>query len=85
MPVDEMAERLRVALPAGRGYETVAGFVLHAIGRLPRVGEAAEAQGWRFEVVDMDGRRIDRVLAVPARPGVSGAARRPGGGLPVPG
>jgi putative hemolysin len=74
MPADEMAEHLRIPLPAERGYETVAGFVLHAMGRLPRVGEAAEAQGWRFEVVDLDGRRIDKVLAQPVREPADAAA-----------
>ena len=83
MPADEMAEHLRIALPAERGYETAAGFVLHTMGHLPRLGEAAEAGGWRFEVVDMDGLRIDKVLAAPARPGRAQAVFRPGGG-PLP-
>jgi putative hemolysin len=61
----------------------VAGFVLQAMGRLPGVGDAADVQGWRFEVVDLDGRRIDKVLAAPARPGGTQAALRPGGG-PLP-
>jgi putative hemolysin len=63
MPVDEMAERLGVPLPLAPGYHTVAGFVLDHLGRLPEVGERFEAYGWRFEVVDLDGRRIDKVLA----------------------
>jgi putative hemolysin len=85
MPADEMAEHLNIALPAGRSYQTTAGFVLAAMGHLPRVGEAVEVHGWCFEVVDLDGRRIDKVLAAPVQPGVRGAARRPGGGLPAPG
>jgi putative hemolysin len=80
MPADEMAERLSIALPVGRGYQTVAGFVLHAMGRLPQVGEMADAQGWRFEVVDLDGRRIDKILAFPIQSGADRAARRPGTG-----
>lgn len=44
-------------------YETLAGFVLHQLGHLPAIGESFVWSGWRFEVVDMDGRRIDRVLA----------------------
>jgi putative hemolysin len=80
MPADEMAERLRIVLPAERGYQTVAGFVLLAMGHLPQVGEAVETQGWRFEVVDLDSRRIDKVLAAPARPDAVRAARRPGAG-----
>jgi putative hemolysin len=63
MPADEMAEQLGCALPAKRDYQTVAGFVLAEMRRLPGIGEAMEAQGWRFEVMDLDGRRIDKVLA----------------------
>ena len=47
-------------------YETVGGFVLSRLGRVPIVGEHFEWGGWRFEVVDMDGRRIDRVLVARA-------------------
>jgi putative hemolysin len=46
-----------------RDYHTVAGFVLNQLQRLPEVGEHFRFKGWRFEVVDMDGRRIDRLLA----------------------
>jgi putative hemolysin len=63
MPVDEMADRLGISLPADRAYHTVAGYVLDHLGRLPRVGESFEADGWRFEVVDLDGMRIDKILA----------------------
>ena len=64
MPVDEMAELLDIRLPADREYETVAGFVIERLAHLPRAGESVEAFGWRFEVVDLDNRRIDKVLAV---------------------
>lgn len=80
MPADEMAEKFRIAIPASRGYQTVAGFILHELGRLPRVGETADAQGWRFEVVDMDGRRIDKVLAVRLPPDAAMVTLRPGAG-----
>jgi putative hemolysin len=63
MPADEMAEILRFELPDRRGYETVAGFLLDAFKRLPETGEAIDIGNWRFEVVDLDGRRIDKVLA----------------------
>jgi putative hemolysin len=63
MPVDEMADQLGFVLPASRDYHTVAGFVLAHLGRLPATSEQFEASGWRFEVVDLDGRRIDKVLA----------------------
>jgi putative hemolysin len=43
-------------------YDTVAGFVVARLGRLPRVADRLEANGFRFEIVDMDGRRVDKVL-----------------------
>lgn len=64
MPVDEMAECLGIALAARRNYETVAGLVIDRLRYLPKTGEAIEALGWRFEVVDMDGNRVDKILAV---------------------
>ncbi|MGE0500092.1 MAG: hemolysin family protein [Rhizobiaceae bacterium] len=63
MPADEMAEHLGIELPENRDYETVAGYVLHQMHHLPATGETVDAQGWRFEVVDLDGRRIDKVIA----------------------
>jgi putative hemolysin len=66
-PVDEMADLLRLALPARRDYHTVAGFVLGRLGRFPRLGDTFLAGDWRFEVVDIDGRRVDKVLAQPVR------------------
>lgn len=49
-------------------YHTLAGFVLSQLAHLPQIGERFHWHGWRFEVVDMDGRRIDRVLATPPMP-----------------
>jgi len=63
MPADEMADRLSIALPPRRSYHTAAGFVLSQLGHLPETGESFDSQGWRFEVVDLDGRRIDKILA----------------------
>jgi putative hemolysin len=63
MPVDEMADVLGIDLPENRDYETVAGYVLSHLAHLPATGETVDARGWRFEVVDMDGRRIDKVIA----------------------
>jgi putative hemolysin len=63
MPADEMADQLGIALPERRDYETVAGLVIGELQHLPSTGEAVETLGWRFEVVDLDGRRIDKVLA----------------------
>ena len=43
-------------------YHTAAGFVLHLLGHIPKAGEHFMAEGFRFEVVDMDGHRIDKLL-----------------------
>jgi putative hemolysin len=63
MPADEMADQLGIVLPAVRDYETVAGLVIGELQHLPATGETVEALGWHFEVIDLDGRRIDKVLA----------------------
>jgi putative hemolysin len=63
MPAIEFAALLRIELPPSRPYQTAAGFLLHQFGSIPDEGDKVEAQGWRFEVVDLDGRRIDKVLA----------------------
>ncbi|HWI86983.1 MAG TPA: hemolysin family protein [Sphingomonas sp.] len=62
LPADQMAERLCIDLPEDRDYATAAGFVLSVLKHLPTVGETFEDGGWRFEVVDMDGRKIDKLL-----------------------
>lgn len=63
MPFDEMADLLGLTPPESRSYETVGGFILHLMQRLPATGEHVSSQGWRFEVMDLDGRRVDKVLA----------------------
>ncbi|QDO97068.1 HlyC/CorC family transporter [Ferrovibrio terrae] len=61
---DAFAAQLGITLPAQEDdYHTVAGFMLARFGRLPETGDYVEWNGWRFEVIDMDGRRIDKVLA----------------------
>jgi putative hemolysin len=62
MPVDEFKDRLGVPVPKDPDFETVAGFVLAELNHLPNVGETFERGPWRFEVLDLDGRRIDKVL-----------------------
>ena len=62
VPADELADLLNLHLDQDRDYHTVAGFVLWVLKSLPQVGEAFEWQGWRFEIVDLDGARIDKVL-----------------------
>ncbi|HHZ10013.1 MAG TPA: HlyC/CorC family transporter [Rhizobiales bacterium] len=76
MPADEMADQLGIELPESRDYETLAGFLLSLFHHLPSTGESVEAQGWRFEVVDLDGRRIDKVLAARTAEATPGAVSR---------
>jgi len=66
LPVDEMQELLELAdLPGAGDYATVAGFALRRLGQIPNVGDHFAWGGWRFEVVDMDARRVDKVLVSP--------------------
>ena len=66
IPVPELKDRLAMKeLPEeDRGrYNTLAGMVMLLLGRLPKTADAVEWEGWRFEVVDLDGKRVDKVLA----------------------
>ncbi len=62
MPVDKFAERINVTLYDDRDYETVAGLVIERMGTLPAIGEHVDIGAWRIEVIDIDGRRIDKLL-----------------------
>ena len=68
IPRGDAADRLGLALPEEGDHHTLAGFLLDRFGRLPAAGDSIDWHGWRFEVLDMDGRRIDKVLAVPPPP-----------------
>jgi putative hemolysin len=62
-PVHGILGRLGLSLrPHHTGFHTIAGFVLAELGRLPATADSFSYDGWRFEVVDMDGRRIDKLL-----------------------
>jgi putative hemolysin len=61
-PADALADRIGLTLPATRDYATVAGLVLDILKRIPEVGEQFEEQGYRFEILDLDGRKIDKLL-----------------------
>jgi putative hemolysin len=68
IPVPELKDRLDLKeLPdEDRGrYNTLAGMVMLLLGRLPSTTDTVEWAGWRFEVVDLDGKRVDKVLATP--------------------
>lgn len=71
LPADAMAERLCIDLPEDRDFATAAGFALSVLKRLPNEGEWFHDQGWRFEVIDMDGRKIDKLLASRNKPAAS--------------
>jgi putative hemolysin len=60
---DLLSDRLGVNLPAERDYSTVAGFALSVLKHLPETGEKFRHDGWSFEIVDMDGRKIDKLIA----------------------
>ncbi|OHV84599.1 DNA-binding protein [Rhizobium sp. LCM 4573] len=62
MPVDEFADQMGVSLGNNPDYETVAGFVLDELKHIPELGESFTKDGWCFEVIDLDGRRIDKLL-----------------------
>jgi putative hemolysin len=63
MPADKMADQLGIGLPENRDYQTVAEFVIAHMEHLPTTGECVQTDGWRFEVINLDGRWIDEVLA----------------------
>ena len=60
---DAMAENLCISLPEDRDYATAAGFALSVLKHIPEDGERFTRKGWQFEVSDMDGRKIDKLLA----------------------
>ena len=81
IPVPELKDVLnlkRVPEEEQGRYSTLAGMMMLLLGRLPREGDTAEWGGWKLEIVDMDGRRVDKVIAFPA-------GGRPRPGAPRPG
>jgi putative hemolysin len=63
LAADALSDRLGISLPADRDYATAAGFALSVLKHIPEVGERFAFGGWQFEVVDMDGFKIDKLLA----------------------
>jgi putative hemolysin len=61
---DVLAERIGMTLSETRDYATSAGFVLEMLKHIPETGEHFTTQGYRFEVIDMDGRKIDKLLVM---------------------
>lgn len=62
---DELLDRTRIRVPEDGDYETVAGYVVSVLGRLPTVGDEVPSEGGRLVVQRMDGRRIDRLRYIP--------------------
>jgi putative hemolysin len=63
LPADALSDQLGIALPEDRDYATTAGFALSILKHIPEVGERFAHGGWQFEIVDMDGFKIDKLLA----------------------
>jgi CBS domain containing-hemolysin-like protein len=62
---DELRTRIELPIPEGRAYETVGGYVMSVLGRVPQPGDEVRLPGALLRVERMDGRRVDRVRAVP--------------------
>jgi putative hemolysin len=62
LPIEELQRRLNRRDMVGRDYQTVAGFVLARLGRIPRAGDTLTWRDLKVEIVDMDGVRIDKIL-----------------------
>jgi len=69
MPIDEFVERIRVQVDEDPDYTTVAGYVIAELKHIPVLGESFVRNDWRFEVIDLDGRRIDKLLVTPVGQG----------------
>jgi putative hemolysin len=63
LSADALGDQLGIPLPDDRDYATVAGFALSVLKHLPETGEHFRFRDWRFEIVDMDGRKIDKLIA----------------------
>ncbi|MGV8936783.1 MAG: hemolysin family protein [Allorhizobium sp.] len=69
MPIDEFVDYIRVKIDDDPDYTTVAGFVIDELKHIPALGESFVKNDWRFEVIDLDGRRIDKLLVSPVGQG----------------
>jgi putative hemolysin len=68
LPLDEFGELFDIAEAPGTGIDTLGGLVMAQLGRIPSSGDRFEWAGLSFEVLDMDGRRVDKVLVTPPEP-----------------
>jgi len=74
---DEVRDRVRAPVPDGPAYETIGGYVMACLGRVPMVGDEVSVAGWSLRVDAMDGRRVDRLHFTPLKgePGEVGSVR----------
>jgi CBS domain containing-hemolysin-like protein len=84
---DEVRDRLHAPVPDGSAYETIGGYVMACLGRVPVVGDEVSVTGWSLSVAAMDGRRVDRIRFTPLQVDSGDAAGfrltdRSGGGEP---
>ncbi len=66
IPIPDLSDRLglrHAPMVGSERIDTLGGMVMHLLGRVPHTGDRVEWNGWTFEVVDLDGRRVDKVLA----------------------
>ncbi len=80
LPIDDFKELFNLSsLPQEEEYETLGGFLMTLLGRIPQVSDRMEWKNLRFEIMDMDGRRIDKVLVttLPPTPKEASNAHRP--------
>jgi putative hemolysin len=71
MPLEEVEDLLDVEDLSGENgddYQTLGGFVMGQLGRIPKAGDFFESGDWRYEVMDMDGHRVDKVLIASVKP-----------------
>jgi putative hemolysin len=87
VPIPELKDRLKLkAVPEeerGR-YHTLSGMLMLITGRLPKVGDSVDWEGWHLEIVDMDGKTIDKVLATPLTGASLATSDAPPGIVPKP-
>ncbi len=77
---DEVRDRIGAPVPDGPAYETVGGWLMAELGRVPAVGDVAEIEGWSITVADMEAHRVDRLRFVELEPTtVAGDARHDNG------
>ncbi len=80
IPIPELKDRIGIkSVPEEdkERYHTLSGMMMLLLGRLPQTTDHVEWEGWRFEIVDMDGKRIDKVLAMPIAPSDPGEEEPP--------